>query len=138
MTTLKAGTLRNEETDVKIDRDLYPQYRKLNASISLLPLSLAHGFVSYLDDYPYLCTEQIVSRAMPAVVLGSRPEFGYVNKQYGGDLSNLIADLRARQNENGAYKLWPGVATLTNSRRCMHSTFYWKQKIVAKLYPMIC
>lgn len=108
MTTLKAGTLRDETVEVKIDRDLYPQYRKLNTSISLLPLSLAHGFVSYLDDYPYLCTEQIVSRAMPAVVLGSRPEFGYVNASNGGDLSNLIADLRARQNENGAYKLWPG------------------------------
>jgi hypothetical protein len=110
MTTLNAGTFRNGTQDVKTERNLYPQYRKLNAGVSLLPLSMAHGFISYLDDYPYLCTEQIVSRAMPAVILGARPEFGYVKKQSGSDLSSLIADLRARQNENGAFKLWPGGA----------------------------
>jgi len=110
MTTLIAGTFRNGDQEVKIDRNLYPNYRKLNAGVSLLPLALAHGFVSYLSDYPYQCTEQIVSQAMPAMVLGARPEFGYVKTLNGADLSTLISELRARQNENGAYKLWPGGA----------------------------
>ncbi len=110
MTALSAGTFRNGTQDIKIERSLYPNYRKLNAGVSLLPLSLAHGLVSYLSDYPYVCTEQIVSQAMPAIILGTRPEFGYVKKLNGADLSTLISELRARQNENGAYKLWPAGA----------------------------
>lgn len=108
MTQLKAGVVDRGETTVAIDRTLYPHHRKLEAGISVLPLQLAHGFVSYLENYPYACTEQIVSQAMPAVMLGARPEFGQVKSQNGADLNVLIGELRARQNDAGAYKLWPG------------------------------
>jgi len=108
MTSLKAGVLGRGEQDVRIDRNLYPQHRRLEAGASTLPLQLAHGFVSYLSNYPYACTEQIVSQAMPAVVLASRPEFGYVRTEPGADIAGLIGELRARQNDAGAYKLWPG------------------------------
>jgi uncharacterized protein YfaS (alpha-2-macroglobulin family) len=74
----------------------------------MLPLQFAHGFAAYLANYPYACTEQIVSQAMPAVLLASRPEFGYVRSQNGADLSSLIGELRSRQIDTGAYKLWPG------------------------------
>jgi uncharacterized protein YfaS (alpha-2-macroglobulin family) len=108
MTSLKAGVVGKGEREVALDRTLYPQHRKLDTGISVLPLQFAHGFVSYLSDYPYVCTEQIVSRAMPAVLLASRPEFGYVKALPGADLSALIGELRSRQNDAGAYKLWPG------------------------------
>ncbi|AMN48247.1 hypothetical protein ACG33_14300 [Steroidobacter denitrificans] len=108
MTRLKAGVLERGEQDVRIERNLYPQHRRLEAGISALPLQLAHGFVSYLANYPYACTEQIVSQAMPAVVLAARPEFGYVRAETGADVAGLIDELRARQNDAGAYKLWPG------------------------------
>lgn len=108
MTHLKAGVLNRGEQDVRIERTLYPQHRRLEAGASALPLQLAHGFVSYLANYPYTCTEQIVSQAMPAVVLGARPEFGYVRAKAGANVAGLIDELRARQNDAGAYKLWPG------------------------------
>ncbi|HEY8538145.1 MAG TPA: MG2 domain-containing protein, partial [Steroidobacteraceae bacterium] len=108
MTQLKAGVVDRGEATVPIDRSLYPHHRKLEAGISVLPLQLAHGFVSYLANYPYACTEQVVSQAMPAVMLGARPEFGHVRSQNGADLNVLIGELRARQNDAGAYKLWPG------------------------------
>jgi uncharacterized protein YfaS (alpha-2-macroglobulin family) len=108
MTSLKAGVVGKGEREVALDRTLYPQHRKLDTGISVLPLQFAHGFVSYLSDYPYVCTEQIVSQAMPAVLLASRPEFGYVKTLPGADLSALIGELRSRQNDAGAYKLWPG------------------------------
>jgi alpha-2-macroglobulin len=108
MTQLTAGVVGNSATDVPVPRQLYPQYRKLEAGVSILPLGLAHGFVSYLGHYPYACTEQIVSQALPAIVLGKRPEFGYVRAQAGADLVGLLSELRARQNDQGAYKLWPG------------------------------
>jgi uncharacterized protein YfaS (alpha-2-macroglobulin family) len=108
MTSLKAGSLQQGSQDVPIDRNLYPEARKLQASISLLPLSLAHGLVTYLGNYPYSCTEQVVSQAMPALLLAERPEFGYVRAQPGADIDGLINELRVRQNDEGAYRLWPG------------------------------
>ena len=108
MTSLSAGTLKQSSADVRIDRNLYPEYRKLQASISLVPLTLAHGLVTYLGNYPYSCTEQIVSQAMPALLLADRPEFGYVRAQPGASIDGLMNELRIRQNDDGAYRLWPG------------------------------
>jgi uncharacterized protein YfaS (alpha-2-macroglobulin family) len=108
MTSLVAGSMRQGTQDVPVARILYPEYRKQQASVSLLPLSLAHGLVTYLGNYPYSCTEQLVSQAMPALVLAERPEFGYVKALPGADLAGLINELRVRQNDEGAYKLWPG------------------------------
>jgi alpha-2-macroglobulin len=108
MTLLEAGSLKQGTKDVPIDRNLYPAHRKLQASISLVPLTLAHGLVTYLGNYPYSCTEQLVSQAMPALLLAERPEFGYVRAQSGSDIEGLINELRVRQNDEGAYRLWPG------------------------------
>lgn len=108
MTTLTAGNLRNTSRDVKIERALYPEHGTHEASLSLLPLTLGHGLVTYLGNYPYVCTEQLVSMAMPALVLSSRREFGYVKSLPGASLDGLIGELRLRQNDQGAYRLWPG------------------------------
>jgi alpha-2-macroglobulin len=108
MTQIKAGALPRGQREIAIDRALYPHYRTLEAGASMLPLQFAHGFVSYLGRYPYTCTEQIVSQAMPAMLLKARPEFGYVRTEPGADIAGLVSELRARQNDAGAFKLWPG------------------------------
>ena len=108
MTRLAAGVLQRGSREVTVDRSLYPQHRGLKTGISVLPLQFAHGFTRYLASYPYACTEQIVSQAMPAVLLASRPEFGYVRAEPGADIDTLIGELRSRQNDVGAYRLWPG------------------------------
>lgn len=108
MTQLSAGVLQKGDREVRIERQMYPHHRTLETGASMLPLQFAHGFVAYLSNYPYACTEQIVSMSMPAVLLTSRPEFGYVQTRDGSDVSSLIGELRSRQTETGAYKLWPG------------------------------
>jgi len=100
--------LERGQREIAIDRALYPHFRTLEAGASMLPMQFAHGFVSYLGHYPYACTEQIVSQAMPAILLKARPEFGYVRTETGADIAGLVGELRARQNDAGAYKLWPG------------------------------
>lgn len=107
MAQLDAGSFR-DKVEITTGRSLYPQYRKLQASVSPLPLALAHGLSGYLGGYDYSCTEQLVSMAMPAVVLSSRPEFGYLKTQPGASLEGLIDELRRRQNGDGAYRYWPG------------------------------
>ena len=108
MTSLAAGHMKQAGKDIKLTRNLYPQFRTLEASTSRVPLSLAHGLITYLSNYPYVCTEQIVSQAVPALMLGDRPEFGYVRSEPGANIGGLIDELRVRQNDQGAYRLWPG------------------------------
>lgn len=108
MTQLSAGVLQKGDREIRIERQMYPHHRTLETGASMLPLQFAHGFVAYLANYPYACTEQLVSMAMPGVLLTSRPEFGYVKTRDGSDISSLIGELRSRQTETGAYSLWPG------------------------------
>lgn len=110
MTLLKAGSFTKNRQDVPVARDLYPHFRKLEAGVSVLPLTLAHGLSAYLGNYPYSCTEQLVSQAMPAIVLGSRPEFGDVKSYQGANLQGLIEELRSRQNADGGYRYWAGIS----------------------------
>ncbi len=106
VTELAAGSLRDGTVDVPVTRDMHGEFRKLEASVSHLPLGLAHGLASYLGAFPYSCTEQLVSQGMPAVVLGARPEFGRVRSAEGKSLADVIAVLRARQNPEGGFGLW--------------------------------
>lgn len=108
-TTLSAGIVKPGTTlAVPVPRKLYPQFREQEAGLSVLPMGLASGFVSYLGHYPYSCTEQLVSQAMPALVLAQRPEFGRVTDTQKKGFAGMIDELRARQNPDGAYRYWPG------------------------------
>lgn len=113
MTTLTAGHVRKGNEVAPITRRMYPDFRTLQAGISDLPLGLAGGLISFLDNVPYGCTEQVVSRAMPALVLHDRPEFGYVPGVAEKLVTSAIATLQSRQNEEGAFALWPGNAAVS-------------------------
>ncbi len=109
ITMLTAGSVRNSiggSAEAPVTRNLYPHYRKLEASISHVPLALAHGLTAYLQGFQYSCTEQLVSMGMPALILGNRPEFGYVKSKEYKTLDDLIQVLRGRQNGEGAFGLW--------------------------------
>jgi uncharacterized protein YfaS (alpha-2-macroglobulin family) len=107
VTSLLAGSF-NGDARVPTTRTMYPEYRTLAASVSTLPLVLAHGLTSYLDRYPYSCTEQLVSEAMPAIVLSHRPEFGEVKSRDGASFTTMIDELRARQIGDGSFRYWAG------------------------------
>ncbi|HVK56956.1 MAG TPA: alpha-2-macroglobulin, partial [Burkholderiales bacterium] len=107
MSTLAAGEIgTGKSVDTPITRNMYPEYRTLEAGASNLPLTLAHGLTAYLNNFPYSCTEQLVSQGVPAMVLAQRPEFGYVKAKSGDSLADLIAVLRSRQNGEGGFGLW--------------------------------
>lgn len=110
MSELQVGTVKGER-DVPVAREMFAEYRKLEASISYVPLSLAHGLASYLSDYPHLCTEQLVSQAIPVLVLADRPDFGYVKDPRSRltpaeRVAALVSILRSRQNAEGGFGLW--------------------------------
>ena len=79
-TSLQAGVYRpdkdgtNAEKKVNLTRQLYTEKRDVVGSISESPLTIGRSLVNYLKEYPYGCTEQLVSAAFPAVLFGADPE----------------------------------------------------------------
>lgn len=79
----QSGKVRNDDVIIKLD---IPEARKKNATRMVVDLSPSIAVtmldaLPYLIDYPYGCTEQTMSRFMPAVVvsrtltdLGLKPE----------------------------------------------------------------
>jgi uncharacterized protein YfaS (alpha-2-macroglobulin family) len=105
-TMLAAGSVKSGTAELPVTRTMFAEHRKLDAGISPVPLVMAQGLASYLQTYPYTCTEQIVSMGIPALVLGERPEFGFVKAERGASIARLIGMLRSRQNGDGAFGLW--------------------------------
>ena len=86
---------------------MYPEHRQVEASVSALPLVWGQGLIAWLDDYPYSCTEQQVSKVMAAALLvASRPEFGAVKTTDAQPIGSVLSTLQARQNDQGGMGLW--------------------------------
>ena len=106
-TTLALGSFTGSK-EVPTPRDLVPEFRKQEVAISVLPLALAPGLMSYLDNFEHLCTEQLVSRTLPALVLARRPEFAADRTPVSAakTLDGTLRMLRTRQNAQGGFGLW--------------------------------
>jgi uncharacterized protein YfaS (alpha-2-macroglobulin family) len=104
---LRFGSFKGEQ-DIAIERLLYAQQRKVSAGLSPLPLVSMSGLTDYLDNFEHLCTEQLLSKAVPMLVLGKHPEFAEEKAVIGSkaDFEKLIAVLRTRQNAEGGFGLW--------------------------------
>ncbi len=92
--------------DLKPLRDMFPELSRRRAAASASPLVAIDGLSAYLADYPHLCTEQVVSAGIPALVAGAHPEFGLLpaDGQDGG--ARALATLRERQNGEGGFGPW--------------------------------
>jgi len=106
LATFQAGHLRDKQVTVPVARHLYNDLRHVEAGISALPLGLTHGLRGYLEKFPHGCTEQIVSQAVPPLILGKHAEFGYASKDAAAAVARWITLLRARQNEDGSFGRW--------------------------------
>jgi uncharacterized protein YfaS (alpha-2-macroglobulin family) len=106
ITNVQSGYFREKTHEVKITREMFPQYRKLNANVSALPLGLARGLESYLHEYPYGCSEQITSRAVSRLLLAKEVDFGFDAAESARQLDDAFALLRSRQNSSGGFGYW--------------------------------
>jgi uncharacterized protein YfaS (alpha-2-macroglobulin family) len=80
------------------------------ATLSAGPLARfdAPGLLNTLDRYPYGCTEQITSRAMPLLYLdGVAEAMGLATRDTIQDrVTQSIAEITSNQSANGAFGLW--------------------------------
>lgn len=102
----QAGSVKNGNAEVKTQRKMFDQLATRELSVSLLPLGLGAGVVEYLDNYPHLCSEQLSSRAAPALVFLKRPEWGYGKEPAQAAFDRAFSILRQRQNEDGHFGYW--------------------------------
>ncbi len=107
-----AGT-QVEETKL---RSLYDAYASRDAAMSPLPLVLAQGITSFLVNYDNYCSEQIVSAAVPRLVVAKwpvvpvfahalKPAFGHAISNDDAIASTIDA-LASRQNSDGGFGVW--------------------------------
>ncbi len=111
LTNVQSGWFREAAYEVKVTREMFPQHRKLNATASALPLSLARGLEAYLQQYPYGCSEQITSRAIARLLLAKEADFGFDAAESARQLDTAFQLLRSRQNSKGGFGYWDSEAT---------------------------
>lgn len=106
MTELRSGNFNKDSFELKIARPLHPDFRKLDATVSALPLGLARGLDIYLKNYPNGCSEQITSGAFCRLLLASEADFGLTRGEVHAQLERTFATLRRRQNDQGGFGYW--------------------------------
>ena len=110
-TTLTTGSLEDNSRDEPLKHNFYAEQRQVEAALAFNPLVLVRGIAAWLNHYDYYCSEQLLSQAVPAMLILSNPELGRIVGKPGQDgaqaLAALIATLRTRQTTAGAYALWP-------------------------------
>lgn len=105
-TTVSVGQFKGS-AEMSLPRDLVPELRRQEVAVSVLPLAMAPGLMGYLDSVPYQCTEQLVSRTLPNLLLARRPELGLATPQAAARaFDDTVRVLRSRQNAEGGFGLW--------------------------------
>ena len=102
------GRMSGSSQNVDNLRQMFDAYSVRKAAVSNSPLVLTNGLSQYLADYPYYCSEQIVSRSVPMILEGLHPEMkGSLSQaETSKKLKDMLAILRSRQNDSGAIGLW--------------------------------
>ncbi|MEK7949115.1 alpha-2-macroglobulin family protein [Luteolibacter soli] len=106
LTKVTSGWFRTGSYDVKTVRSLYPQFRRVEATGSSLPLGLARGLEAYVSEFPHGCSEQITSRAMVKLVTSTEADFGLPPAVAAEHIKGAIAQLANRQQSDGGFGYW--------------------------------
>lgn len=91
-----------------LTQDLLPGSGSISTSVALYGGIDVPALLAALDRYPYGCTEQIVSRAMPLLYvnqLASRERLA-LDDAMDDRIRDAIDRVLARQDSNGAFGLW--------------------------------
>lgn len=114
-TDVRSGSSTDATKSLPLDRALYPEYRKVEAVISSNPLILVYGLARYLENFPYGCTEQLVSGAFPLLALANQPWFTPNPRIVTDKIEERIRLISQRQMASGGFSYWPGLGDNTNN-----------------------
>ena len=103
---LQTGIFAGSDLEVKNPRKVYNEFADIKMQASTSPFILAGGLLSYLESYPYACTEQLLSRAVPMLVLRSMKEYVSDEKKLKEIFQKTLQILRTRQRPDGGFALY--------------------------------
>lgn len=103
---VQSGWFRNGSHDLAVNHAMFQEFSAREAIISTTPLGLAHGLSAYLKEFPHGCTEQIVSRAYPYLVLKDDANFGIDKAEAARVIADTMNQLSRRQGPNGGFGYW--------------------------------
>lgn len=112
--SVMSGYAKDGKTTLDLKHEFYPAYQQVHAAVSTSPLILVTGLQRYLDDYPYGCVEQLVSKAMPWLALANQPWTGNHAASIQEKIQQTIQMLSQRQMTNGGFSYWPEVHAENN------------------------
>ncbi len=116
LTTVNSGYGNDKTKTVKLERQLYPEKRTTDAAISESPLILVFGLEGYLHNYPYGCTEQLVSKALPLLAMSNQTWFMTQNANIvTAKIQLAIQMIAQRQLSSGGISYWPDMSNNTNN-----------------------
>ncbi len=78
MTDIMLGST-NETIQIEAKRKIYSFDAKRELSVSYTPIPFIQAMLDYLTTYPFDCTEQKISKALPYLALFSEPELLFAN-----------------------------------------------------------
>ena len=87
-------------------KTFFEPYSKHSMSVSYSPISIGVGLQAYLEAYPYGCTEQLVSRALPSVLMASYRKSKKLDEKQKENLKSIVRILRSRQATDGGFSLY--------------------------------
>ncbi|HEX8665692.1 MAG TPA: alpha-2-macroglobulin [Beijerinckiaceae bacterium] len=103
---LEAGASLTVSSDLLAD--ILPGTGAVSVSVSPLAALDVPGLLQALDRYPYGCSEQIVSRALPLLYVNrlAATEALALDDKLDERVRDAIERVLARQDSNGAFGLW--------------------------------
>jgi uncharacterized protein YfaS (alpha-2-macroglobulin family) len=105
LTDVRSGSFK-ENIEIPVTREMHPEFRKLEATVSALPLGLAHGLDAYLKNFPFGCSEQLTSGAFCRLMLSDEEDFGLSRAEINKQLERTFGILARRQNDQGGFGYW--------------------------------
>ncbi|KTD75151.1 alpha-2-macroglobulin [Legionella waltersii] len=110
ITSVNSGKTTDTKTTQEVIQTLYSEYRTVDATLSNSPMILVFGLQRYLDNYPYGCTEQLTSKALPLIAMHNKPWFSDKSAQINEKITTTIQLLSERQMSSGGFSYWPGLS----------------------------
>ncbi len=105
-----AGLLHDSATvELPLPDELDPAASTLRVQLGSSPLAALRGYRTLLEVYPYYCSEQVSSAALPLIALYRAQKETGVTLLRGHpevEIAEAVAILSRRQGENGAIGFW--------------------------------
>ncbi|WP_131783393.1 alpha-2-macroglobulin [Legionella gresilensis] len=109
ITNIDSGVTKETKKSFTLNQNSYQEHHQAEIALSANPLILVTGLERYLNNFPYGCTEQLTSKAIPLLAMANQPWFIQDKNTINDKIQDTVQLLRQRQLSNGSFNYWPEV-----------------------------